>query len=114
MISRYLKAITFILLFLMTAQVYAWEGMPMPKLHVEGRYLKDSHGHIVNLHGFGQTYSPWFNEKRLINTLLRFLFIKPTRLGSMRRGPNGTITMFKVVWHIIKDLMTGFLMLVGK
>lgn len=63
MISRYLKATTFILLFLMTAQVYAWEGMPMPKLHVEGRYLKDSHGHIVNLHGFGQTYSPWFNEK---------------------------------------------------
>ncbi|MBN2806803.1 MAG: cellulase family glycosylhydrolase [Prolixibacteraceae bacterium] len=35
----------------------------MPKLRVEGRYLKDSHGHIVNLHGFGQTYSPWFNEK---------------------------------------------------
>jgi len=43
--------------------VYAWEGMPMPKLHVEGRYLKDSYGHIVNLHGFGQTYSPWFNEQ---------------------------------------------------
>jgi hypothetical protein len=63
MISRYLKTTTFILLFLMTAQVYGWEGMPMPKLHVEGRYLKDSHGHIVNLHGFGQTYSPWFNEK---------------------------------------------------
>jgi len=44
-------------------EIYAWEGMPMPKLHVEGRYLKDSHGHIVNLHGFGQTYSPWFNEQ---------------------------------------------------
>lgn len=43
--------------------VYAWEGMPMPKLQVEGRYLKDSHGHIVNLHGFAQTYSPWFNEE---------------------------------------------------
>jgi len=42
---------------------FAWEGMPMPKLRVEGRYLKDSHGHIVNLHGFGQTYSPWFNEQ---------------------------------------------------
>lgn len=35
----------------------------MPKLRVEGRYLKDSHGHIVNLHGFAQTYSPWFNEE---------------------------------------------------
>jgi prepilin-type processing-associated H-X9-DG protein len=44
-------------------EIYAWEGMPMPKLRVEGRYLKDSHGHIVNLHGFGQTYSPWFNEQ---------------------------------------------------
>ncbi len=41
----------------------AWEGMPMPKLHVEGRYLKDSTGHIVNLHGFAQTFSPWFNER---------------------------------------------------
>jgi hypothetical protein len=47
MISRYLKTTTFILLFLMTAQVYGWEGMPMPKLHVEGRYLKDSHGHML-------------------------------------------------------------------
>lgn len=41
----------------------AWEDMPMPELHVEGRYLKDSYGHIVNLHGFAQTYSPWFNEQ---------------------------------------------------
>lgn len=63
MISRFIKATTFILLFLIATQVFAWEGMPMPKLHVEGRYLKDEHGHIVNLHGFGQTYSPWFNEK---------------------------------------------------
>jgi prepilin-type processing-associated H-X9-DG protein len=53
----------FISVFLQISKVYAWEGMPMPKLHVEGRYLKDSHGHIVNLHGFGQTYSPWFNEQ---------------------------------------------------
>ncbi len=43
--------------------VFAWEGMPMPRLHVEGRYLKDSYGHIINLHGFAQTYSPWFNEQ---------------------------------------------------
>lgn len=46
-----------------SVKVYAWEGMPMPKLHVDGRYLKDSAGHIVNLHGFAQTYSPWFNER---------------------------------------------------
>ncbi|MGF7139396.1 glycoside hydrolase family 5 protein [Roseimarinus sediminis] len=53
----------FFLILLQTIHVKAWEGMPMPELRVEGRYLKDSHGHIVNLHGFGQTYSPWFNER---------------------------------------------------
>jgi hypothetical protein len=35
----------------------------MPRLHVEGRYFKDDAGNIVNLHGFAQTYSPWFNEQ---------------------------------------------------
>jgi Beta-xylosidase len=37
--------------------------MAMPQLHVEGRYFKDPNGNIVNLHGFAQTYSPWFNER---------------------------------------------------
>ena len=32
-------------------------------LNVVGRYLKDLQGNIVNLHGFGQTYSPYFNEE---------------------------------------------------
>ena len=32
------------------------------ELNVVGRYLKDAHGNIVNLHGFGQTYSPFFNN----------------------------------------------------
>lgn len=41
----------------------AWPGMDMPALHVDGRYLKDDKGNIVNLHGFAQTYSPWFNER---------------------------------------------------
>ena len=31
-------------------------------LHVDGKYLKDGNGNIVNLHGFAQTYSSWFNE----------------------------------------------------
>ena len=52
-----------LMIFLPINHLLAWEGMPMPKLHVEGRYLKDSTGHIVNLHGFAQTYSPWFNER---------------------------------------------------
>jgi len=32
-------------------------------LHVEGRWLCNENGEHVNLHGFGQTYSPWFNEQ---------------------------------------------------
>lgn len=35
----------------------------LTQLQVEGRYLKDIHGNVVNLHGFAQTYSPWFNEQ---------------------------------------------------
>jgi len=31
-------------------------------LHVEGKYLKDENGNIVNLHGFCQTYAPHFNQ----------------------------------------------------
>lgn len=45
-----------------SSTLWAWEDMPMPRLHVEGRYLVDPHGNKVNLHGFAQTYSPWFNE----------------------------------------------------
>lgn len=33
----------------------------LPRLHVDGRYLKNESGEIKNLHGFWQTYSPWFN-----------------------------------------------------
>lgn len=43
--------------------VFGWPGMDMPVLHVEGRWLVDENGNKVNLHGFGQTYSPWFNEQ---------------------------------------------------
>ena len=57
------KSITlFILAILGVLPALAWPGMPMPKLHVEGRWLMDENGNKVNLHGFGQTYSPWFNE----------------------------------------------------
>lgn len=34
----------------------------LPVLHVDGRYLKNEQGDIVNLHGFTQTYSPYFNN----------------------------------------------------
>ena len=42
---------------------FAWEGMAMPRLHIEGRNLKDENGNIVKLHGYAQTFSPWFNER---------------------------------------------------
>ena len=34
----------------------------LPLLSVVGRYLKNAEGEIVNLHGFTQTYSPFFNN----------------------------------------------------
>ena len=42
-----------------------WPGMPLPPLHVDGRYLKDDCGNIVNLHGVAITPHPWFNGRNL-------------------------------------------------
>ena len=36
-------------------------------LHVDGRYLKDDEGNIVNLHGVAQTFSPFFNNNAWTN-----------------------------------------------
>lgn len=33
----------------------------LPILHTEGRWLCDESGNHVNIHGFWQTYTPWFN-----------------------------------------------------
>ena len=53
------------LLLIVSNETFAWRGMRMPELFVKGRYLmaKDLNGNdsIVNLHGFGQTYSAYFN-----------------------------------------------------
>ena len=58
------KPIFLIILAILTVfPAMCWPGMPMPKLHVEGRWLMDEEGNKINLHGFGQTYSPWFNEQ---------------------------------------------------
>lgn len=35
----------------------------LPALHVEGPFLVDENGKRHNLHGFAQTFSPWFNEQ---------------------------------------------------
>lgn len=61
--SKAFRLILIIILLLPALPSRAWEGMDMPVLHVDGRYLKDEDGNIVNLHGFAQTYSPWFNEQ---------------------------------------------------
>jgi hypothetical protein len=42
-------------------QMFAWQGMPTPTLHVEGRYLKDPGGNNVLLHGWMQPIETWFN-----------------------------------------------------
>lgn len=61
--TRRLLTLLFVCLFMQKAHVSAWVGMPMPALHIDGRYLVDDAGNKVTLHGFGQTYSPWFNEQ---------------------------------------------------
>ena len=59
----YSKQLVLIFFLFSPTVILAWVGMAMPKLHVDGRYFKDEQGNIVNLHGFAQTYSPWFNEQ---------------------------------------------------
>lgn len=39
------------------------QSVNLQELHIEGRYLCAPDGSHVTLHGFGQTYSPWFNEQ---------------------------------------------------
>ena len=39
----------------------------LPELYVDGRYLKNKQGEKVNLHGFAQTYSPFFNQNAWSN-----------------------------------------------
>jgi poly(3-hydroxybutyrate) depolymerase len=42
--------------------VFAWQGMPTPMLHVEGRYLKNPNGENVTLRGgWMQPTDSWFN-----------------------------------------------------
>ncbi|URW79127.1 RICIN domain-containing protein [Xiashengella succiniciproducens] len=59
--KRNLRGILIPLLLLLPGVLMAWPGMETPTLKVEGRYLKDPCGNIINLHGVGITVSPWFN-----------------------------------------------------
>ncbi len=38
------------------------DSIHLTPLHVEGKYLVNEDGEVVNLHGFAQTFSPFFNE----------------------------------------------------
>ena len=55
-----MKRYATILIILLTAITVSAQLSP---LHVEGQYFKNESGEIVNLHGFAQTFSPWFNEQ---------------------------------------------------
>ena len=34
----------------------------MPRLYISGKYLHNEAGETVNLHGYGMTFSPYFNQ----------------------------------------------------
>ena len=57
-------------LVIMAIAVWATMGMlaqgvkPLPSLHVEGKWLVDTHGNHVVLHGVMDTPSAWFNNGR--------------------------------------------------
>ena len=44
--------------------LWAQGVMPLPSLHVEGKWLVDTHGNHVVLHGVMDTPSMWFNDNR--------------------------------------------------
>ena len=45
----------------------SFDAVDLSALHVEGRYLKNAAGETVNLHGFAQTFSPYFNNSAWSN-----------------------------------------------
>lgn len=56
----------FLSLLIMLAATFAWsQGVkPLPSLHVDGKWLVDSHGNHVVLHGVMDTPNAWFNGGR--------------------------------------------------
>ncbi|WP_119791391.1 RICIN domain-containing protein [Flavobacterium anhuiense] len=59
--KRVKKVIFLFLAIIPLMELYAWPGMPLPPLHVDGKNLKDPCGKNVLLHGVAITPSPWFN-----------------------------------------------------
>ncbi len=50
-----------IIVFSLTISVQAYQEMATPKLHVSGRFLQDTSGKNVLLHGWFQPQASWFN-----------------------------------------------------
>ena len=62
-----MKRIYSLLLYALALNTWAQYGQT-PTLTVDGKYLKDGHGNIVNLHGVMDTPNPYFNNYRWGNT----------------------------------------------
>lgn len=60
-----MKRLSLTLVAIVAALMLAAQGVkPLPTLHVEGKWLMDSHGNKVVLHGVMDTPSAWFNSGR--------------------------------------------------
>ena len=62
--KRFKRLFLFALATLFAVQLGAQVEKPLPTLHVEGKWLCDSHGNHVVLHGVMDTPSMYFNNGR--------------------------------------------------
>ncbi len=60
---KHVSHLVVVLLIFLYPGILCSQTAELQALHVEGRYLCTPDGTPINLHGFGQTYSPWFNEQ---------------------------------------------------
>ena len=58
----WLRNVLLMLILMPGSKTLCAQTTPSP-LHVEGPFLVNAEGIRVNLHGFAQTFSPWFNEQ---------------------------------------------------
>ena len=58
------RFVTLICIVLTTLAGWAQSVKPLPSLHVEGKWLVDTYGNHVVLHGCMDTPSMWFNGNR--------------------------------------------------
>ena len=56
--------LTLVFAALTTTGLWAQGVKPLPSIHVEGKWLVDTHGNHVVLHGVMDTPSMWFNDNR--------------------------------------------------